>query len=66
MYEAKVGAGRRHPASKARDRGWEEPSRARGQGKQPGRSTHVQGAVAPLAQEGLEELSQVEGQEGRQ
>ena len=27
--------------------------------------THVQGAVAALAQEGLEELSHVEGQEGR-
>ena len=27
---------------------------------------HVQGAVAALAQEGLEELSNVEGQEGQQ
>ena len=27
---------------------------------------HVQGAVAAQAQEGLEELSYVEGQEGRQ
>ena len=27
---------------------------------------HVQGAVAAWAQEGLEELSHVEGQEGRQ
>ena len=37
----------------ARGGGWEE---------QP----HVQGAVAAQVQEGLEELSHVEGQEGRQ
>ena len=36
----------------ARDGGWED---------QP----HVQGAVAARAQEGLEELSHVEGQEGQ-
>ena len=28
-------------------------------------TTHVQGAVAARAQEGLEELSHIEGQEGR-
>ena len=28
--------------------------------------THIQGAVAALAQEGLEELSHIEGQEGWQ
>ena len=39
---------------------------ARGQGRQPGGPTHVQGALAAWAQEGLEELSHVEGQEGRQ
>ena len=40
------------PTPEARGCGWEE---------QP----HVQGAVAAQAQEGLEELSHVEGQEGR-
>ena len=41
------------PRPKAKGSGWEE---------QP----HVQGAVAVWAQEGLEELSHVEGQEGWQ
>ena len=41
------------PTPEARGGGWED---------QP----HVQGAVAAWAQEGLEELSHVEGQEGRQ
>ena len=45
-------AGRSHPVSEARGRGWEEPP-------------HVQGAMAAQAQEGLEELSHVEGQEGQ-
>ena len=40
------------PTPKARGSGWED---------QP----HVQGAVAARAQEGLEELSHIEGQEGR-
>ena len=47
-----------------RGNGLEEPPHARGQGRQPGRSTPIQGVVAVLAQEGLEELSYVEGQEG--
>ena len=47
-----VAAGRSHPLPKARGSGLEE---------QP----HVQGAVAAQAQEGLEELSHIEGQEGR-
>ena len=42
---------KRYPTSKVRGSGWED---------QP----HVQGAVAAQAQEGLEELSHVEGQEG--
>ena len=42
---------RSYPASEARGGGWEE---------QP----HVQGAMAVRAQERLEELSHVEGQEG--
>ena len=58
-----VVAKRSYPEPEARG-GWEEPPLARGQG--PGRSTHVQGAVAALAQEGLEELYHVEGQEGWQ
>ena len=41
---------RSYPTSKVRGSGWED---------QP----HVQGAVAAQAQEGLEELSHVEGQE---
>ena len=45
-------AGTSYPTPEARGGGWEE---------QP----HVQGEVAAWAQEGLEELSHVEGQEGR-
>ena len=45
-------AERSYPTSKVRGGGWVD---------QP----HVQGAVAARAQEDLEELSQVEGQEGR-
>ena len=52
MSEVRGGDERSYPASKVRGGGWEE---------QP----HVQGAVAARAQEGLEELSHVEGQEGR-
>ena len=46
-------AERSYPASEVRGSGWED---------QP----HVQVAVAARAQEGLEELSHIEGQEGRQ
>ena len=53
MPEARVATGRSNPSSKARGCGME---------KQP----HVQGVVAVRAQEGLEEPSHVEGQEGRQ
>ena len=45
-------AGRRNRTTEARGGGWED---------QP----HVQGAVAAQAQEGLEELSHIEGQEGQ-
>ena len=51
MSEVRGGDERSYPASEVRGGGWEE---------QP----HVQGAVAARAQEGLEELSHVEGQEG--
>ena len=50
--QAKGGGGRSNRTTKAR---------GSGQGNQP----HVQGAVAAGAQEGLEELSHIEGQEGR-
>ena len=49
----RVAARRSNPMPKARGSGWED---------QP----HVQGAVAAWGQEGLEELSHVEGQVGRQ
>ena len=52
--------------ARVRVRGREEPLCPRGQGHWPGRSTHIQGAVAALVQEDLEELSHVEGQEGQQ
>ena len=43
--------------------GLEKPPRTRGQGRWPGEATR--GTVAVQAQEGLEELSHVEGQEQR-
>ena len=46
-------AKRSYPTSEVRGGSWEE---------QP----HIQGAVAAQVQEGLEELSHVEGQEGQQ
>ena len=66
------GAARRsHLLPEARGSDLEEPPRARGQGRQLVRATHAQGrpggatrgVVAVQAQEGLEELSHVEGQE---
>ena len=53
------------PKPEARVGTWEEQPtpEARGGGRED--QPHVQGAVAARAQEGLEELSQVEGQEGR-
>ena len=74
-------AERSYPASAVRGGGREEIPSVRGQGRWAGGATprphargqgrrrreqpHVQGAVAARAQEGLEELSHVEGQEGR-
>ena len=49
----RAAVGRSNPTTEARGGGWED---------QP----HVQGAVAAWAQEGLEELSHTEGQEGQQ
>ena len=51
------------PKSEVRGGGPEEPPHTRGQELQPGGAT--QGVMAVRAQEGLEELSHVEGQEGR-
>ena len=48
----RAAAGRSNPMPEARGGAWED---------QP----HVQGAMAARAQEGIEELSHVEGQEGR-
>ena len=48
---SRAAADRSYPSSEVRDGGQEE-------------QRHVQGAVAVRAQEGLEELSHVEGQEG--
>ena len=59
---------RSYPASEVRGSGWEElphttTPEARGGGRED--QLHVQGAVAAQVQEGLEELFQVQGQEGR-
>ena len=61
-------AKRSYPTSEVRGGGWEELPHApmpaaRGGGREV--RPHVQGAVTARAQEGLEELSHVEGQEGR-
>ena len=66
--EVRGGDERSYPTSEVRGSDQEElphapkpEARGGGQEDQP----HVQGAVAAWAQEGLEELSHVEGQEGR-
>ena len=72
-----VAAGRSHLAPEARGGDPEEQPRAGGQGRQLEGATHARGPgpqlggaaggpVAAQAQEGLEELSHVEGQERRQ
>ena len=50
------------PTPEARGGGREELPHARGQGGDWEEQPHVQGVVAAWAQEGLEELSHVEGQ----
>ena len=54
---------RSHPEPEARGGSWEEPPtpEAAARGRQRGRATP--GAVAEQAQDGLEEVSHVEGQE---
>ena len=61
-------AERRYPASEVRDSWLEElphapMPEARGSGRED--QPHIQGAVAARAQEGLKELSCIEGQEGQ-
>ena len=67
MSEVGGVAERSYLTSEVRGRGWEElphapMPEARGGGRED--QLHVQGAMATQAQEGLEELSHVEGQEG--
>ena len=68
MSEVRGSKKRSYPTSKVRGSGPEElphapTPEARGSGWED--QLHVQGAVAARAQEGLEELSHIEGQEGR-
>ena len=68
MSEVRGSNERSYPTSEVRGSGQEElphgaKSEARGSGQED--QPHVQGAVAARAQEGLEELSQIESQEGR-
>ena len=53
------------PRPKAKGGGWEEKPHAQGQGWGRKDQPHVQGTVARRVQECLEELSHIEGQEGR-
>ena len=55
--------GRRHPASEARGGSWEEPPMPEARAR--GRRSNPRSGGCP-AQEGLEELSHAEGQEGWQ
>ena len=62
-------AERRYPANEVRGGGQEElPHALKPEVRVGGREDqpHIQGAVAPWAQEGLEELAHAEGQEGWQ
>ena len=66
--EVRGGDERSYPVSEVKGGGREEiphapMPEARGGGRED--QPHIQGAVAVRAQEGLEELSHVEGQEGR-
>ena len=68
MSKVRGGDERNYPTSEVRGGGWEElpyapTPEARGGGRED--QPHIQGAMAARAQEGLEELSHVEGQEGR-
>ena len=65
MPEARGGDERSYPAFEAKGSGREEQPTLEARGSSQEDQPHVQGAVAARAQEGLEELSHVEGQEGR-
>ena len=54
------------PTPEATGGSLEDQPHTRDQGRRPGGQHNVQGAVAAWAQECLENLSHVEGQEGRQ
>ena len=54
------------PKPEASGGGWEEQSTPEARGGSQEDQPHVHRALAVRAQEGLEELSHVEGQEGRQ
>ena len=66
--EVRGGDERSYPTSEVRGSGWEElphtpkPEVKGGGGEE---QPHIQGAVAARAQEGLEDLSHMEGQEGQ-
>ena len=67
LFERPGVAKRSHSTSEVRGGSWEElphtpMPKARGGGLEE--QTHIQGAMAARAQEGLEELSNMEGQEG--
>ena len=59
-------AERSYPPSEVRGGSQEELPYVRGQGGSQDELPYSQGAVAARVQEGLEELSHVEGQKGRQ
>ena len=58
-------AGRSYPTSKVRGGSWEELPTSEVRGGSQKELPHAQGAMAVQAQEGLEELLHVQGQEGR-
>ena len=66
--KVKGGDERSYPTSEVRGSGWEElPHTPKPEVKGGGweEQPHIQGAVAARAQEGLEDLSHMEGQEGQ-
>ena len=65
--EVRGGNERSYPSSEVRGSGREELPHApkpEAKGRSGEEQPHIQGAVAARAQEGLEELSHIEGQEG--
>ena len=59
-------AAKKPPCVRGRGSGWEEPPATEARGGSWEKQPQVQGAVAAQAQEDLEELSDIEGQEGQQ